>query len=219
MPSRRTCYMCDAPAVSDEHAPPKCFFPESSDVGLDLRTNLITVPSCIDHNSSRSKDDEYSMMLVVTHYETNAVAREQFGSKCIRALKHSRGLTSQVFREPREISLRGEQSLAVDVDRARFDRVMEHTCRALFFHEFGRKCEGRVFVWSPAFRHPNFEPDFRESALGYDARRVLRDEPKRGANPQAFWYQLADVPGRLTAFRLMFFEGCSVYAVSTPEVS
>src|SRR4051812_26151086 len=92
-----SCYMCAEPAIGDEHAPPKCFFPEKKDVGVDLRANLITVPSCRAHNSSRSKDDEYAMMFVVTHYETNDVARDQFGTKCIRALKRSHGLTSRVF--------------------------------------------------------------------------------------------------------------------------
>lgn len=35
----QTCYMCDAPATSEEHVPPKCLFPERKDLpqGMDLR--------------------------------------------------------------------------------------------------------------------------------------------------------------------------------------
>ena len=219
MAAVHTCYMCDERAVSDEHAPPRCFFPEAKDVGVDLRTNLVTVPSCEAHNSSRSRDDEYAMMFVVTHYETNAVARDQCSTKCIRALKHSRGLTSVIFNKTRHVSVGGQPSVAVTVDRKRFDRVMEHTCRALFFHEFRRKFAPRLFVWSPAFRHSNFEPDAQEVELGYHARQVLQNQPRLGQNEQVFWYQLYEKPGSLTAFRLMFYEGCSVYGVSMPEVS
>jgi hypothetical protein len=211
--------MCDERAVSDEHAPPKCFFPKVKDVGVNLRSNLITVPSCDEHNSSKSRDDEYAMMFVVTHYETNSVARNQFSTKCIRALKHSRGLTSVVFKKPRKIRVGRQPSFAVTVDRARFDRVIEHTCRALFFHELRRKFTERLFVWSPAFRHPNLEPDTQESELGYHARQVLQSQPRLGKNAQVFWYQIFEKAGALTAFRLMFYEGCSVYAVAMPEVS
>jgi hypothetical protein len=38
-----TCYMCDSPATSQEHAPPASLFPELSTFGKDLRKNLITV--------------------------------------------------------------------------------------------------------------------------------------------------------------------------------
>src|SRR5688500_12577288 len=91
--SMATCYMCDKPASTTEHAPPKCFFPEVKDVGVDLRRDLITVPSCTDHNSSRSKDDEYAMIFVVSHFETNPLARTQFGTKCIRAMRRSPAFT------------------------------------------------------------------------------------------------------------------------------
>ncbi|MDH1232687.1 MULTISPECIES: hypothetical protein [Stenotrophomonas] len=39
--------------MSDEHVPPQCFFPD------DRRDGLITVRSCDEHNSKKSKDDEY----------------------------------------------------------------------------------------------------------------------------------------------------------------
>lgn len=55
------CYMCEATATSVEHVPPRCLFPEQKDLpsGVNLRKQLITVPSCEAHNTSKSKDDEY----------------------------------------------------------------------------------------------------------------------------------------------------------------
>lgn len=60
---RAQCYMCVSPATSREHVPPLCLFPESKDVGgKDYRRNLITVPSCDEHNSKKESDDEFLMV-------------------------------------------------------------------------------------------------------------------------------------------------------------
>ena len=211
MVNQTICYMCGATATTSEHAPPKCFFPEAKDVGMDLRVNLVTVPSCDDHNSARSKDDEYAMMFVVTHYETNPLAREQFSSKCIRALKRSPGFASTVFHQPRPSRIGGRSTVAVETDRTRFDRVMEHTCRGLFFHDTERQLLGDLIVWSPVFRHPDLEPDSDELALSFNLRQILKASPKRGRNQEVFWYQMFEEPAQLVAFRLVFYEGCSVY--------
>jgi hypothetical protein len=60
-----TCYMCDSLETSREHAPPRCFFPESKAIGRNLRVNLITVPSCDIHNSEKSKDDEFLRSVIL----------------------------------------------------------------------------------------------------------------------------------------------------------
>ena len=212
-----TCYMCESTVTTTEHAPPKCFFPATRDVGVDLRVGLITVPSCAEHNTSRSKDDEYAMIFVVTHFETNSLARDQFSTKCIRSLRRSPAFTTRVLTRPRDVRVGGQPSVVVEVDRRRFDGVMECTCRALFYHERQRKLLDPLFVWSPAFRHSNLEPDVDEATLAFTVRRVLQDRPRVGRNPDAFWYQSVEDPSGITAFRLMFYQGCSVYAVATRE--
>lgn len=45
--------MCESEGITKEHAPPKCIFPESKDLtdkSMDLRKNLIKVPTCVEHN-------------------------------------------------------------------------------------------------------------------------------------------------------------------------
>ena len=59
---KNNCYMCDSYAVTVEHVPPACLFPEKKDSkDIDFRKNLITVPSCEIHNSKKSDDDEFLM--------------------------------------------------------------------------------------------------------------------------------------------------------------
>jgi hypothetical protein len=208
-----TCYRCERRASTVEHAPPRCFFPETKDVGRDLRRNLITVPSCSAHNTARSEDDEYAMVFVVTHYETRDLARRQFSSKVIRALQRSPTLTKRVFHKPRRAMVHGLETVSVTVDVPRVTRVLDSTCRALLYHHQKRKLLVPLRVWSPAFRHPSLERDANEAVLAFEVRRVLDATPRLGENPEVFWYQLYDDPARVTAFRLEFYEGFSVYAV------
>jgi hypothetical protein len=77
-----TCYMCDQPATSKEHVPPRCLFPKGQ------RDRLITVPSCDTHNREKSQDDEYlrdvlNMTLQASH---NAVSQEIVSGPLMRAL-------------------------------------------------------------------------------------------------------------------------------------
>ncbi len=119
----QTCYMCDAVATTKEHAPPKCFFPARKDLSqgdVDLRKELVTVPSCEAHNTSRSRDDEYAMVVVVQHYQTNKTARNQFATKVIRALRRSPALTTRVYDKVRPARVWGQEKISAEVDLDRF---------------------------------------------------------------------------------------------------
>lgn len=65
----KICYRCNNIATSVEHAPAKCFFP------IEHRKNLITVPSCEQHNNETSKDDEYVRGIIVASKGNNETAR------------------------------------------------------------------------------------------------------------------------------------------------
>jgi predicted CxxxxCH...CXXCH cytochrome family protein len=210
-----SCYMCERPAVSREHAPPKCFFPEAKDLegfAGDLRRNLITVPSCDEHNSKRSTDDEYAMAVTVMYFDNNPVADTHFGTKVVRALRRSPAFTASVFHNPKPVRVGGQPSLAATVDIARYDTVMEHTCRAIYCHEFGEKLTTKLTLWTTNFLYPNLQPDEHLSAMGYTVRRLLRDTRRKGENPDVFWYQVFHNPSSLSAFRLQFYGGLSIYA-------
>ncbi len=56
----KSCYYCNAPSKTLEHVPPKCLFPKGTK--KNYRINLMKVPSCDLHNSSKSGDDQYMMV-------------------------------------------------------------------------------------------------------------------------------------------------------------
>src|SRR6266576_4429106 len=90
--SSSKCYMCDKPATSHEHVPPKCIFPERKDTGgEDLRDQLMTVPSCDEHNTRKSKDDEFLMVSLAGILGNNSIGYRQKFTKVNRAIRNTSG--------------------------------------------------------------------------------------------------------------------------------
>src|SRR4051812_40697399 len=79
--SAETCYMCAELATSREHVPPKCISPEQKDVGRDFRENLITVPSCREHNGRKSRDDEFLLVCLAGIIGNNSIGYRHKFSK------------------------------------------------------------------------------------------------------------------------------------------
>ncbi|MGA2314924.1 MAG: hypothetical protein ABSG71_00905 [Thermodesulfobacteriota bacterium] len=222
MPS--TCYMCAAPATGNEHVPPRCLFPERKDVpGLNLRKNLISVPSCETHNSRKSKDDEYLLFILISHFENNRIAGNQFRSKILRALTRRPNILSIYKKETKDVFLNGQATLAFKFDRVRVDRELDHIARGLYFHEFKHTWTKRIAIHSPAMlvlEGPNatFVNRTTQNMASY-AATFFNDKPKRGDNPEVFWYQLhAEPENNRLIVRMEFYQGVEVIALSDQKL-
>ena len=145
-----SCYMCGRPATSSEHAPPLCIFPERKDTseGTDYRRNLVTVPSCDEHNSKKSRDDEYLLFALAGSYTSSNVGLTQFTTKVKRAFEYRPSKADDFTRRSAPVRLRRpeqvewEDGLQVIVHGDRIDAVLMNCARALYFHETGRKFLG-----------------------------------------------------------------------------
>lgn len=221
-----TCYMCSALAVSREHVPPRCLFPESKDVGgLNLRKKLITVPSCAAHNAAKSCDDEFLMMSLAGIVGNNSIGYRHWTGKVDRAFRRSsyRVLNSTVLKPKRIERLVLEGNLFMDViwgtpDVARLYRCFEHVLRGLYFHDFGHRFEGEVRLIPGFIKHePGHAHTWQkliEARYRYDADSM----PRNGGNPEVFYYQRfpTDQHG-LIAYRLCLYGGVDVYACLIPS--
>lgn len=218
------CYMCDAPATGNEHVPPRCLFPEKRDIpGLNLRKNLISVPSCDTHNSRKSKDDEYLLFVLVSHFENNRIAGNQFRSKILRALNKRPNLLSIYKRETKNVLLNGQPTLAFKFDRVRVDRELDHIVRGLHCHEFNHTWTKRIAIHSPAMfvlegRNAQFVNRTTQNIASY-ASMFFNDKAKKGDNPEIFWYQLhAEPVNNRLIVRMCFYQGVEVIALSDPKL-
>jgi hypothetical protein len=152
---KEVCYWCGRRATSMEHVPPKCLFPEHKDISNtynnNFRKNLITVPSCDDHNLIKSNDDEYLLVCLAGKVGNNGVAFVHNATKVRRARD----------RNPKIIDVISEDTLSsndniypvqwVSVDNERLIRSFEAIGRALYYHENGITFKGDIKVYSSMF--------------------------------------------------------------------
>lgn len=74
----RSCYFCNLPGTTDEHVPPRAIFPAQKDFpGENHRLDLITVPSCTEHNSGKSDDDEFLLVSLAGIIGNNSIGYRQ----------------------------------------------------------------------------------------------------------------------------------------------
>lgn len=215
---RQSCYICTKPATSREHVPPACFFPEHGELpsGQDLRRNLITVPSCDEHNLSKSDDDQYLCAVVLTYFENNRVAQTHFSQKIIPALLR-RPAMLHFYQEMRPLNLQGEVAGVFLIDLPRFNTAMGRIACGIYFHHFGRKHTTGPQILNSSVRAVGVEEAPQINAASWEWRvmsdRFLATLPRHGDNQPVFYYQVVEHPTeRRAAIRLVFYEGVVVDA-------
>lgn len=215
----RICFMCDEPASTDDHIPPKCIFPEQKDVGVDYRKNLITVPACDNHNLKTSLDDEYLMGVLAFHWRNNKAAYKQSTTKIKRAFQRNKRYYNLFFGASKHQLLfwNGEQLITAPVDIDRFSFIMQKIARGIYYHHFNRKWLGDISIRPISLvaiydRDPGpiITPLIQ---ITQQMKLLCSKQPLNGANPDIFYYQVAhNNPPTHTIMRLVFYGGFEVIA-------
>lgn len=216
-----TCYMCDSLSMSQEHVPPSCFFPEAKEIGRDLRRNLITVPSCVLHNSSKSKDDEYLRAVILMTAESSKVGRHQYFRKLLPAVLRKPHVYRSFFTDKGTVAQ--GKGRALQVNRKRFDRCIDHLVRAVFFGVYEKKWRFPISIVSPNFNKTvcseQIVPHQPTLKAVETSRRFLVNEPNRGENPEVFMYRIRyDEKNESCAFAAIFYGSFEVYSFSSKEL-
>lgn len=220
-----TCYFCGGIATSSEHVPPVCLFPEQKDLddGRDYRKNLITVPSCDEHNSQKSKDDEYLQLILVHGYFNNKAGHNHFNSKIIRAMTRRPALLATLYANADRVTVDGVPTLAGNVDRRRFNLAFERICQGLCVKFAGERWPKEIEIHTPILLATD-EPDADEAnslvtGLSKSIIACLEGIPRQGDNPDIFWCQLLmDKTKDRLLCRMVFYGGFDVFAVSDPRL-
>lgn len=215
-----SCYMCESPATSSEHVPPKCIFPERKDLppGVDYRKELFKVPSCDAHNLQKSRDDEYLLYILGGSLLVNDVGRNQYRTKIRRAIKRNASVLARIASTttpcqfPDRDSGAPITSIAYEVDESRFDCAIDRLSRALYFHHFREKWLW-VVKYQAEFLLPSSDASdpavARCKAISASADAWFERAPYHGENPAVFRYQALDDPVS-RKMRLYFYEGCKL---------
>lgn len=218
-----SCYMCDELAVSREHVPPLCIFPEKKDLddSENLRVNLITVPSCDKHNSKKSKDDELMLFVLTLSIVNNQTAKQQGITKILRAVLRNPDLPKYFFSEEVHVSaIDSKENIMstsmVKIDFQRFLRATTQMAKALYRHHFDKKFIGKCSIFPDFMLQYENKEDVKSNELQYKVAQAMKpvfdQEHQFGDNPKVFNYSLspADSKGNIGA-RMQFFEASNIY--------
>ncbi len=216
----KTCYFCGQPKTSREHVPPQSFFPDDA----KLRVNLITVPSCTEHNQDTSDDDEYIRNIIMMFIGNNAVAAEHFMDKGKRSLERNAPLLAQTVGNAQRVYVgkEGESitpTVAFDVDRKRIDRMLRKMGYALFFHQYKKPWPRALGIMSEHLLMADMRPD----ASGEFVQKFAPMLPEldfSGQNKAVFQYRFFP-PGNThipddNLLHLKFYESFEVWLAPNP---
>jgi hypothetical protein len=203
--------MCPRPATSREHVPPRCLFPARKDVAdeVNYRKNLITVPSCDEHNSEKSHDDEYLMFALAGSYTSSAVGLAQFTTKVKRAFDQQPSKRLNFIRRSTPVRLRRtagtewEEGAQVVIEGPRIDNLLANCARALYFNQSGRKFLGPTEVMTNFTLYHDAEIQRGVTTEFEAAEQHLASRAAAGDNPAIFSYKFDE--SELTALFLFAF--------------
>lgn len=201
-----TCYACERPASTVEHCPPKSFFPNGH------RRNLMTVPSCEQHNNDNSKDVEYARNAITTMAGINTTGLELFERKTKKSLDHSPGLLFQTFStmEPVIYGERVTGMYHLDIDR--LELVFGACVRALHYRDTQRKHADWAIVMPRCVFDSKMPEQFvRNWSRLCSALQSIHFELKGTENRAVFEYGVALLKGKYVYLHV-FYGSFLVYA-------
>ncbi len=206
----RVCYFCGASATTDEHVPPKSFYPSS------MRADLITVPSCTGHNNAYSKDDEYVRVLSLNAFAPTSIKEIQ--DSAARSIIRSPGFHKRLMSEiaPPSATTHGYASHSLDMPRLR--NWAEKIFRALYFLETAAVLEGKVHVEFPTLRFADgrLHEGLRKFALDISHTLISSGSTVRATHPDVFKYVLGAIGGVYVA-RIVVFDNIEILAIQLTD--
>jgi len=222
------CYMCEIEGNTVEHAPPKCLFPEKKDLDsdMDLRKELITVPSCETHNTSKSKDDEYLLYVLSVSITNNQTGLKQFLTKVKRSYERNPSLIKRITEKQVPVTVENatdgsaENTIAIQIERERVESALEHTARALYRHETGENFVGEVLV------APGFLLDMKDKELNQSSQNLINDMGKltnsktaEGKNPEVFTYKTHIDKNTVSIIEMNFYGQTIAFALMKHQIN
>ena len=127
------CYLCNKTADTDEHIPPKCFFPKP-------RPTLVTVRACLKCNQSFSELDDAMRAFFSTVEDASPSAKAVVAQKVFSPNSTKRAAFRSVAKSYQELRVRsanGERRAGViKYDRMHVDRFVARVVRGLICHHY-----------------------------------------------------------------------------------
>lgn len=218
------CYRCGATATSYEHVPPKGLFPEAKDLKIDLRRNLITVPSCILHNSKKSDDDEFLLICLAGCVRGNRIGHFHFLTKGLRAIsRKNKDFFNQIIADAKSTTFVDKngnilKALTGRINTKRLSTCLENIVYGLFFLEYSQVFKGTIQIINAFTESESKNHKSLIELLNYAFEADESKKGEKGENRDVFYYEFteADKSG-LISLRLCFYGALYVYVALIPN--
>lgn len=209
------CYFCGIPldktTITREHVPPKCFFPKGQKV------DLITVPSCKEHNGGKSGDDEYLWQMISINILANEEGQTIATDKGLRSIFRNNQLTTKLadnariiyIKEPNKEHL--EPAFAFKIDFDRINKNIIGIFKAIYFYEFNKVFFGHISMIDSISVYIDGDDCIQKNEILEKNRANLKeiffDVSKFGKNQNIFYYQILHTTDfvHTTIIRLCFY--------------
>ncbi|MFZ1799341.1 MAG: hypothetical protein WAU24_05705 [Chitinophagaceae bacterium] len=206
------CYMCVNISTSDEHTPPKSFFPKAN------RLNLIKVPSCSIHNEETSLDDEYVRNLIVLTKGNNKIAQKHFNDKVLPSIKRRNSMMKLMTKNSISMNyIKGDEnskSLAHEIDRNRFDKVMRKIAYGVYYFSFGETWYRKLNVSTNMLYTDSMRNDPIAEEIQNQKNKKKIEISYKGSNPEVFKYSFLNLKTNSNKILvLMFYDWFEVWII------
>lgn len=204
------CYFCGKPATTDEHIPPQCIFFGNVN-GEPNRKNLITVPSCEEHNLGKQKDDEYLRFVLIMNIASSGINGNLNIDKFIRATKRTPHVFSSFLNNPRKVFVKElstqalEETLAYEPDIYRYHRILKQISIGLFYYTYHMVFRGQVSIAYDGTIYLDSISENMESEKIKKAFHVIEGTAEyKGENQNIFKYKVID-QSNMKYLKMVFF--------------
>lgn len=217
------CYMCGEDAINREHVPPLCLFPEEKDLGIKLRYDLITVPSCEKHNSKKSKDDEFLLTCIAGNILNNKIGILHNLTKVKRALARKKtDFMKSILRNAKFTEIQHDNHLIEAIygfpDSLRLVNCFKHIAYGLYYYEFNNIFQGKCNIFLGFLRYRRDNDEKQKILISTLFAKESANWEIKGKNPEVFQYQFGPIDQfGLIPLRMLFYEGTEVFAAFQPE--
>jgi hypothetical protein len=205
-PNNKICCFCGNPALTMDHIPPNCIFPDPKP------QNLITVPACARCNQESSLDDEYFRFIVATANSERPPAK-LITQRIIKRAREKPTLLQSLMRKTIKVDVYSEGGIFLEqrpafiYDRVRVQKTVDKIVRGLFWLEqrciLGDNYKVRKFeLYLPS---PNKNPPVPDEKLQAAILSLPRKMVGDG-NVFAYRYSIDTKDPSITGWFLEFFE-------------
>lgn len=217
MTSVKKCIYCgSSDNITDDHVPPKNLFPKPRP------SNLITVPSCKQCNSSFSKDDEYFRSMLVScepvHDDENA---KKIFESVLRSLRRSeaKGFNKQIQESLSSIDIMSpggiflKKAPAIKFDAKRIKSTATRIAKGLFYVITGQSFSESYEI-SVAFQDGYLQPPkgFIQEFQGYWITPITI-----GDNVFTYTYAQSNEDSNAMVFLYVFYSKLYFFGVIVPS--